>query len=250
MPRKARKKANSQMYHAMIRGINRQQIFEDAEDYSTFIRILEEVREKSKFELYAYCLMGNHVHLMIKECEETIETIFKRIGGKYVYYYNTKYERIGHLFGDRFKSEPIDTDSYFRVVLRYIHQNPIKAGICSKVEDYPYSSYAEYTQTAKIVNTEYVFSILPKEEFLEFINAPNDDACLEIETEHRKAVTDEQAKKIIEKVSGCSNVTEFQGLDADKKKKAIKTIYKKGVSIRQIIRLTGTTKYNVEKYIK
>ena len=95
-----------------------------------------------------------------------------------------------------------------------------------------------------------MFSILPKEEFLEFVNAPNEDVCLEIETEHRKSVTDERAKKIIEKVSGCSNVTEFQGLDADKKKKAIKKIHNKGVSIRQIIRLTGTTKYNVEKYMK
>ena len=250
MPRKARKKANSQTYHAMIRGIDRQQIFEDEEDYTTFIKILEDVQQKSKFELYAYCLMGNHVHLMIKEGEENIETIFKRIGEKYVYYYNTKYERIGHLFQDRFKSEPIDTESYFNVALRYIHQNPVKAGICPIVEDYPYSSYAEYKQKAKMVNTEYVFSILPKEEFFEYVNAPNDDVCLEMETERRKAVTDEQAKKIIKKISGCSNVTEFQSLDAKHKQNAIKKIYKKGVSIRQMIRLTGTTKYNVEKFIK
>ena len=250
MPRKARKKANSQTYHVMIRGINRQQIFEDLEDSETFIKILEDVQQKSKFELYAYCLMGNHVHLMIKEGEENIETIFKRIGGKYVYYYNTKYERVGHLFQDRFKSEPIDTDSYFKVVLRYIHQNSVKAGICSKVEDYPYSSYSEFKQKAKMINTEYVFSILPQEDFFEFVNAPSDDVCLEIEAERRKAVTDEQAKKIIEKVSGCSNVTEFQNIDSTNKPKMIQKIYKKGVSIRQIIRLTGTSKYNVEKFIK
>jgi REP element-mobilizing transposase RayT len=234
----------------MIRGIDRQQIFEDEEDYTTFIKILEDVQEKSKFELFAYCLMGNHVHLMIKEGEENIETVFKRIGGKYVYYYNTKYERTGHLFGDRFKSEPIDTDSYFIVALRYIHQNPLKAGICSKIEDYPYSSYAEYTQKEKMINTEYVFSILPKEEFFEYVNAPNDDVCLEIETVRRKAITDEQAKKIIKKISGCSNVTEFQNLDAKHKQKSIQKIHQKGVSIRQINRLTGISKKTIELAIK
>ena len=74
--------------------------------------------------------------------------------------------------------------------------------------------------------------------------------CLEIEAERRKAVTDEQAKKIIEKISCCSNVTEFQNMNAKYKPKMIQKIYQKGVSIRQIIRLTGTSKYNVEKFIK
>jgi hypothetical protein len=73
---------------------------------------------------------------------------------------------------------------------------------------------------------------------------------LRSEAERRKAVTDEQAKKIIEKVSGCSNVTEFQNIDSTNKPKMIQKIYKKGVSIRQIIRLTGVSKYNVEKFIK
>ena len=77
-----------------------------------------------------------------------------------------------------------------------------------------------------------------------------DGSLSENEVERRKAVTDEQAKKIIEKVSGCSNVTEFQNIDSTNKPKMIQKIYKKGVSIRQIIRLTGTSKYNVEKFIK
>ena len=108
----------------MLRGIDRQQIFEDTEDYYRFLDIVHECREECEFKLYAYCLMGNHVHLLLKVETDSLETIFKKIGGRYVYYYNVKYQRIGHLFQDRFKSEPVDDDSYFLTVLRYIHSLP------------------------------------------------------------------------------------------------------------------------------
>ena len=132
MPRQARKKSNCGIYHIMLRGINQQQIFEDAEDYERFLDILKDCKEICEFELYAYCLMGNHVHLLIKEKKEPIEQIVKRIGSRFVYWYNVKYQRKGHLFQDRFKSEPVDTQKYFSTVLIYIHRNPIKAGICAK----------------------------------------------------------------------------------------------------------------------
>ena len=101
-----------------------------------------------------------------------------------------------------------------------------------------------------MINTEYIFSILPKKEFFEYVNAPNDDVCLEIETERRKNVTDEQTKKIIKKISGCANVTEFQNMDANKRQKTIKKIHNKGVSIRQLNRLTGISKKAIEFAIK
>jgi REP element-mobilizing transposase RayT len=74
--------------------------------------------------------MGTHVHLLIKEETEALGKIMKRIGVRYVYWYNRKYERSGHLFQDRYKSEPVDDDGYFMTVLRYIHQNPRKSGLC------------------------------------------------------------------------------------------------------------------------
>ena len=127
MPRQARKRSNTQIYHAMLRGINQQQIFEDNEDYAKFIQVIRDCKSLSGFQLFAYCLMGNHIHLLLKETNEPIEQIFRRIGSRYVYWYNVKYQRVGHLFQDRFKSEPIETNEYFLTVLRYIHQNPIKA---------------------------------------------------------------------------------------------------------------------------
>ena len=136
MPRQARKKSESGIYHVMLRGINQQQIFEEPEDFEKFLQILKDCKAISGYKLFAYCLMGNHIHLLIKPEEESLEQAFKRIGGRFVYWYNVKYQRIGHLFQDRFRSEPVETDEYFMTVLRYIHQNPIKAGLCKVIDAY------------------------------------------------------------------------------------------------------------------
>lgn len=250
MPRKARQKAESGIYHVMLRGIDRQVIFEDSEDYLRFLDIVQECRELCDFKLYAYCLMGNHVHLLLKVQNDGLETIFKRIGGRYVYYYNVKYQRIGHLFQDRFKSEPVDDDAYFLTVLRYIHQNPVKAKLCSKVEDYPFSSFTEYLHESTFVDTEFALSMIDRSEFLRFNNTPNSDTCMELASPARRAVTDTQAQMVIEKISHCKTITEFQELEAKKKECYIKRIYEKGVSVRQLSRLTGTSKGMVEKYLK
>ena len=111
----------------MLRGINRQQIFEDAEDCHKFLTILTEYKAQCGYSIYAYCLMGNHIHLLLKEGTESLEQVFKRVCGKFVYWYNAKYQRTGHLFQDRFKSEPVDTEAYLQTVIRYIHQNPVIA---------------------------------------------------------------------------------------------------------------------------
>ena len=129
MPRQARKKSESRIYHVMLRGINQQQIFEEAEDCDKFLDVMRDCKEICQYDVYAYCIMGNHIHLLIKEGTETLEQVFKRICGRFVYWYNIKYRRVGHLFQDRFKSEPVDSNEYLLTVVRYIHQNPIKAGL-------------------------------------------------------------------------------------------------------------------------
>lgn len=241
MPRQARKKSESGIYHIMLRGINQQQIFEDEEDYEKFIQILRECKAVSKYELYAYCLMGNHIHLLIKEEKEPLEQIFKRICGRYVYWYNIKYQRVGHLFQDRFKSEPVEDDSYFLTVIRYIHQNPTKAGICKEIGDYKYSSYQDYQKELGLVDTDFAYSMLSKREFERYNHEFNADKCLEIFDIPKVRVTDEQAKQIIEKYSKCKNISEFQALDTVSRDEFIAIFKQRGLSIRQISRLTGVS---------
>ena len=98
MPRQARKKSKSNIYHIILRGINRQIIFEDSEDYTKFIETLDRYKTVSGYNVFAYCLMSNHIHMLIKAEKEEPDLIMKRIAGSYVYWYNSKYYRNGHLF--------------------------------------------------------------------------------------------------------------------------------------------------------
>ncbi|MFC4024421.1 transposase [Oceanobacillus longus] len=126
MPRKPRRKSRNGIYHVMLRGINRQTIFEDDNDRIRLLETIKRFKDISKFRIFCYCLMDNHIHLLLKETEEPVSKAIQRISASYVYWYNDKYERSGHLFQERFKSENVETITYFLTVLRYIHQNPVK----------------------------------------------------------------------------------------------------------------------------
>lgn len=248
MPRRARRKSESGIYHIMLRGINQQQIFEDEEDGFRFLETLSKYKEQCGYEIYAYCLMGNHVHILLKEGKENLTLVLKRIAGSYVYWYNWKYRRSGHLFQDRFKSEPVEDDAYFLTVIRYIHQNPIKAGICKNIDGYKFSSYNEYINKPNLVNVDFCLGIIDKEQFIEFNNEFNDDVCLDIRDNDFR-LTDDEALKIIWKICKCKSVSDFQKLDKIKRNYYIEKLYKHGLSIRQISRLTGLSRKIVENNI-
>ena len=131
MPRGPRKRSNSGIYHIMLRGTNKQRIFHDDMDYQTFLEGLGKYKALSGFQLYVWCLMPNHLHLLLRESKESepIEKIMRRLGTWYVYHCNRRYERSSPLFEGRYKSEAVEDDSCFMTVLRYIHRNPVKAGI-------------------------------------------------------------------------------------------------------------------------
>ncbi len=247
MPRLPRQKSDSGIYHIMLRGINQQVIFEDDEDYFKFVETLENYKAVSGYKVFAYCLMSNHIHILIKVEKEDLDLIMKRIAGSYVYWYNWKYYRKGHLFQDRFKSEPIEDDSYFLTVIRYIHQNPVKAGIVKSIDDYLFSSYNDYVdEDSEIVDFDFALSMMKRDEFIAFNIEKNDDICLDIDPKEFR-INDSDARKIIKKVSKCNNATEFQELSQEQRDKFIKKLRQKGLSIRQISRLTGISKGVVEK---
>lgn len=247
VPRNQRVKSESGIYHVMLRGINQQQIFQDVEDNKKFIEILTKCKVVSGYQLFAYCLMGNHVHLLIKEEKEPLERIFKRIGSRYVYWYNTKYQRVGHLFQDRYKSEPVETDEYFLTVVRYIHQNPVKAGLVKQCGDYAFSSYNEYFESITIIDKDFLLKMVSLSEYRRYHKQEEQNSCLEIK-EIKPRLTDEQAKNVIKKISGCDNIEQFQKLPGDKQNEYVKRFRNKNISIRQISRLTGVSMGIVRKY--
>lgn len=248
MPRQPRVKSSTGIYHIMLRGINQQLIFEDEEDSIKFLDTLKTYKAVSEFKIYAYCLMGNHIHLLLKTEKEDLEQIFKRIGGSYVYWYNWKYYRRGHLFQDRYKSEPVEDDKYFLTVLRYIHQNPVRAVLCKKASDYKFSSYFEYIDenTNNLTDTDFVLKMMSKEMFISFNDEPSNDKCLDIDEKNFR-ISDNDAREVIHKISKCKSSAEFQALDIMNRNKYIKKLKNKGLSIRQISRLTGISKGIVER---
>ena len=144
LPRKARTWYTGASYHIMCRGNHRHDIFRDDEDRQVYLTILRETKKEYNFYLHSYCLMTNHVHLHIETQDVSISIIMKRINLLYVQYFNNKYNFIGHLFQDRFKSELIKTDQYHLEIGRYIHLNPVRANITELPIDYPWSSYRTY----------------------------------------------------------------------------------------------------------
>ena len=247
MPRKARIQAESGIYHVMLRGIDRDPIFRDVEDNAMFLNILRETKIKSGYKLLAYCLMGNHVHLLIKEEKESLGQIMKRIGVRFVYCYNAKYQRVGHLFQDRFKSEAVEDERYLCTVIRYIHQNPIKAGICREPEEYPYSSFAEYIGKPDLVDLDCVEEYVSAASVIEMSKEYMTEECLEIKNALPKYMTDRQAKQVMTRLTDCEDSAAFQALPAAERDKIIQKMKQSGLSVRQICRLTGMTYYSVQK---
>ncbi len=247
MPRQARKKSESGIYHVLLRGINRQAIFEDEEDSVEFLQALNIYKAELNCFIYAYCLMHNHVHYLIRVGVEDLSTFMRKIGAKYVYWYNRKYGRIGGLFQDRYKSEPVEDDGYFLTVLRYIHLNPVKAGICNTASDYKESSYNDYIQPRKgqITDTEFALSLMSRKQFAEYHNEGGDERCLDMRDVKR--VGDSKAQAILQAVSQCGDTSEFQVLPREKRDRCLAHLKEKGLSVRQIERLTGINRGVVQK---
>ncbi len=250
MPRCARQKSSTDIYHVIIRGINRQEIFEENEDRRKLLFIMRDSKVAFNCKIYAYCLMSNHVHLLLHACGDPINLIMKNIEGRYVRYFNEKYGRIGPLFQDRYKSENVEDDRYFLTVFRYIIQNPMKAGIEKKLGTYPWSSYGAYDGNPdNTTDISFVLDMIGgKDRLLEFLSGINDDSVMDISSEKLK-LSDEEVKKIMFSLTGCKSVSDYQKMTDLEQANIIIVLHKNGLSLAQIARLTGKTKAMVYKVV-
>lgn len=235
----------------MLRGINRQVIFEDDNDRKRFLKILRDTRDISGFRLHAFCLMENHVHLLIEPVSEPLETIFKRIGVRYSGWYNYKYQRSGHLFQDRFKSENVESNDYFMRVLRYILRNPMKAGLEERPGTYRWSSYLAYKQGAgSLTYTDFAKKLFGSlEAVIHFVQQSNEDVFMDDEVSGRR-VCDDRAKEVMINITNCRSVPEFQALDYAVQKAYALKMYNANIPIRAISRLTGMSKTTIARVAK
>lgn len=143
MARKARMRSESRVYHILLRGAEKQDIFIDNEDKTRILQILKDKKQDKAFFIYAYCILSNHIHLVIREGTDDISRILKRTAASYASYLNKKYSRSGHVFQDRFKSETVNSKQCLLALIRFIHQNPEKAG-AAPMKEYLWSSWREF----------------------------------------------------------------------------------------------------------
>jgi len=140
MPRKPRIHFSGAIYHAMARGVEGRAIFIDDLDRADFLADLVRIAAQASAEILAYCLMGNHFHLAIKVGRVSLSTIMQRLMGRHAERFNWRWERKGHLFQGRYKANLCVDDRYLRSLIRYIHMNPVRAGLVAAPEDWPWSS--------------------------------------------------------------------------------------------------------------
>lgn len=242
--RVARAKSKTGIYHIMLRGIDKRNIFIDEGEYLIFLKHLRKAQDKIEFIIYAYCLMTNHVHLLLKT-EKPIGDIVKRIAVGYAQYHNIKNGRTGHLFQNRFRSEVVETDRYFLTVLRYIHQNPLKAGIVQDIKQYKWSSYHEYLSKGKsIVETGFAFAYFKGlKEFVEFMEGENDDECLDYNP--TKRWKDDELKEYISQLVDINKIHNSDKQLRDEILRAIKT--ETGASNRQLSKVLNIGRSILER---
>ena len=247
MSRQKRDRSSTGVYHIMLRGINRGDIFLEDDDKDVFLNILLQKKSKGEYTLHAYCLMDNHLHLLIQEKEDYIARIMKRIGITYVSYFNKKYQRIGPLFQDRYKSEKVENDGYLLTAMRYIHNNPVAAGLVKNQGAYKWSSYNEYLKQRKslmVADTALILGMFgsdvksAQEGFSEFMKQKDDGRYLD---DYNETDELEQGKRVWQKLS-------LEKIECERSLRELRE--RTGLSIRKLSIITGINKDKISRILK
>ena len=154
MPRTARFTIENGYYHIITRGNQKQIVFKEETDYTIYLNILNKYRKRYKAKLYCYCLMPNHVHLLLEVSEpQALRKFMSGLNLSYTVYFNAKYNKVGHLWQDRYISRLIHKDKYLLDCINYIETNPIRANLVQDITIYPWSSYtAKMDQNNKMLD--------------------------------------------------------------------------------------------------
>lgn len=152
MARQARIHSPTNYYHIMARGNNREYIFNNPIYKRYYLEVLKEQVEEGLIEIAAYCIMDNHIHIVVEADMINLTKAMKSINIRFAMKINKQNNRVGHVFQDRYKSEVIYNDSHLQQVIRYVHNNPIKAKVSKTLDQYKWSSFNEYISTNEVIN--------------------------------------------------------------------------------------------------
>ena len=237
--------SETDIYHIVERGTGRQLIFEDDQDRERFLSVLVKNLEQTQVELLAWCLMGNHVHLLMRAPIERIAECMRGTCGIYALGFNQRHGRTGHLFQDRYSSEPVNDDGYFLTVVRYIHQNPEKAGL-ARTSEWRWSSFGQYIGrpgARALCNVEFTLECFGGiGSFADAHEKPCENAgCIEADggRSATRAMPDGDALAIAMEILGEDGVGSIGSWNRERRNAGLVALKSAGLSIRQIERLTG-----------
>jgi REP element-mobilizing transposase RayT len=250
MARQPRKHSSTGIYHILIRGIDLRRIFEDDEDRLTFLDHLRTAKYASGASLLAFCLMENHVHLIIEQGDERLGETMKRLCGRYASWFNMKYGRSGHLFQDRYKSEAVESDAYLVTVLRYVYNNPVKAGLCASARDYAWSGCRLLGGKSGLIDAARLAGFCDVNVLLSPEPEIEQNGILDVGGPPRRGKTDAAVAKIMLKESNAETASAFQAIEKERQILAVRTMLANGASIRQTARVTGLKKGLVESWAR
>lgn len=240
MTRTARIISESKLYHIIVRGINKQIIFEETDDFLSFLRMARNCTIKYEIQILSYVLMSNHVHIIIRDCNDNISLFMKSLGLRYARYFNNKYDRVGSLFQDRFINIPIMSERQLYSTMTYIIMNPERAGICS-YKTYRWSSYYEcVTGSRMLIDDRYAQQ--HANNISECIE--NENICKEIS---RHIIPDSEAITIIRETIGENSGTAILKYDKQHRNEVLRELKKRKLSVRQIERLTGINRGIIQR---
>lgn len=242
MARKPRQYCESQIYHVILRGNNKQIIYFDDFDRLFFLDRMQKYSKQLGIDIYAYCLMDNHVHILLGKANPHLSLFIQKLATSYAMFFNHKYERSGHLFQGRYKSECVNNEDYFKIVTRYILNNPVKAKIAC-FQKYRWCSYQETISSdpRKLINRKFLITIFNGiDGFRRFVVAPNHDLCMEYENKY--FLSDSHCIKIIrELLDGEISLKSFEK-SRNELLLFAQQLIDLGMSKNQICRITGISK--------
>lgn len=241
MARAARARSESGFYHVILRGNGRQILFECDADRLGFLELLRDSFREGDITLLAWCLMDNHVHLLVEDTREALSGTMQKVTTTYALQYNARSGHIGHVFQQRFHSFPIEDDSYLLEAMRYIHNNSSKAGVASAAS-YRWSSYHEYLGESlwgqRFADTRLLLEMLGGvDEFVRFsLDETVDDSY---QPNLRPRIPDDAAAGVLAEVLADLPPSRLKSVERDRRDAVLLELKRAGLSIRQIERLTG-----------
>lgn len=238
--------SESEYFHVTARAINKSILFHDENDYYCYLSFLKKSKNNFDVKVLSYVLMDNHVHIMLRANASNLSKFMNSVLANYARYYNAKYERIGHVFNERYGRERIDDEKYLHNCIRYIHQNPVKAKICKFTYQYKFSSVHAFRNKKKnfrdIVDLSELENLIDLNNFNLWNEEKNDDKFIEAKP---NKTTDKYLESILLECANVQNFSEFELLDEVNQHIAIKRVIDLGYPISQLIRLTGKSKRKI-----